>query len=309
MDVETWSHPSHESRHEAHDFALKPVYTAEVQLDEDEHDDADLSNPLTKKFSFYIAWPTERDIPAFLDALKEVAVEEGNAADMEYADNGLRWMPAGAYFEGSSGDNTLDYESIVQQSIEDIRAMADEEDFRWDRLYAAEKERRDRSTLKEWINRKRVEENAYSYEDFGTVLARVMDDPNYPERVHRLDLSWMGEDIRWAKGAEDLFLELDDAEDLNQVVLHYTEHQNIPIEDGEYVHRREMAEPSTEDIRHLLPRTIPDHVLERGADAHGYADTDAFLEDALDEAEQRILDAYDDFRWKEGEDLETLNDR
>lgn len=306
MEVDTWSHPYSVSRHQAHDFAVEPLYTAEIQLNEDEHDDEDLSNAFTKKFSFYFAWPTEQTLPEFLDTLKDVAVEEGNAEDREYADNSLRWMPASAYFDGSSGDNTLDYEGIVQKPISEIRKLADEEDIRWDRLFAEEKQNKDRKTLKEWINRKRVEENGYAYDDFGTTLAKVMDDENYPERVNRLDLSWMSEDTTWSEGAEDLFLDIENEEELNQIALHYTEHQNIPIEDGEYVHRIDMSEPSTEDIRTLLPRTIPEYLVEQAAEQHGYDSTDAVLNDALDEAEGRIMDEYNQFRWKEGEELQKL---
>lgn len=149
-----------------------------------------------------------------------------------------------------------------------------------------------------------VEERGYVY-DFPTTLAKIMDDENYPERVGQLDLQWMSEDtISWMNDTP--FPEVGSEEELYQIALRYTQSQKIPIEDDEYVYRDGMPEPSTEDIGMLLQETIPEYVVEQAAEQHGYDSTDAFLNEALDEAKAEIMDEYNQFRWKEGEELERL---
>lgn len=317
-----YTHPYFEDRSETRGFLVHPFATVQLQLTESEvvSDEQD-GDRFTKEVRVVTEWPVRLGVEEFVDVyrdwIREVRSDDDLSSDL--VENSLNESWVKAFVQGDTGSNLLEYEEIVDQSIQDVKETVAglEEPVDWGQLYFYEVCGRDRKSVKGWIEYERRQAYSIRYESVSFSYLRVQG--FYPGQIGHLafngfigdsGISWwggIGTNMQFLPNIEERMPEESDAikafqDELDEEFSHLTMvdefQQEFEYSDGEYTPVRELGDDEDvelERLRFFLGETVLDSVVERAMDSFGVDSEVEAVEAALSEIEEEVRVAIEGF--------------
>lgn len=323
--------------------AIEPLLFLEYRIVDKATSTGDEFSDFTRTIEANIQWISRVDVEEFVELRRELlrdssdpdhydGIDEFKDEDIE---NMLSEEHVSAFVDGSSGSNTLDYDSLAQKDFGQLKDESDnlDDEIDWGQLFHSERSNRDRTEVKEWIENKRKKERSRRYDTVR--FCQIRDSEFYPDRIGNLGFGFIGApEIAYWNGTGGLIGFTPEAEERNtgerEEQIAYQEEM-----DEEYSHlscnlssyqRIERGENGELEIRHdkslgvdlslerfgwYFERTIPDDYLSRACDIHGYDSNEEVIKavyelvgDKLDE----VAEEYD-LREEGNSDLPSFRER
>lgn len=230
--------------------AYDPLLETEVYWTDTEQD-----GELVRRFGYEAAWPTVLDVEDVVEYLSYdiAAYYTGIDVGEAFVEHEVDTLDGFAVFPGERSDPTLNYPALVDGTVDEVKAAAEQHPVDYGALYVAEAMGEDRVTLKEWIRERERETDSFSVEGD---LGRIMEEDRFPQETGllRIDLG-PADTLTWVRqeGYNELRIDVSAVEDLNVA------------EEGVVGADVEMPDTTTfmETYRDTLPDELADEVAAR----------------------------------------------